>query len=193
MSCGALGAWVLVTAVLGASPRQELSLNGPWEYRLVEDLSAPVPDEGFTPCQVPGYFSGVDYQRAWFRRTFTLPPEMQGMPIKIRFGGVKYNSRVYLNGKQVGGCFGGYRPFEVDVTEAVRFDGPNELRVGCHDWTGIFTPGKVDFGRRSDWHRVRGVPRDKILAPIGGLYALYGIWDDVTLRAHPPVSIRCSS
>ncbi|MFH1921398.1 MAG: sugar-binding domain-containing protein [Planctomycetota bacterium] len=188
----ALAIWTCLTAAaLGASAsRQELSLNGRWEHRLVDDLSAPAPEDGFTPVSVPGYLSGIDHQRAWFRRKFTVPADMQGMRIKIRFGGVKYNSRVYVNGREVGGSFGGHRPFEVDVTEAVRFDGPNDLAVGCHDWTGLFTPGKVDFKATAEWHRVRSAPQDKILAPIGGLYGLYGIWDDVTLQAHPAVYVK---
>ncbi len=103
---------------------------------------------------------------------------------------MKFNSRVYLNGKHVGGCFGGHEPFEVDVTDAVRFDGPNELVVGCHDWTGVFTPGKVDFPEEADWDALRGTPRDKILSPIGGLFESYGIWDDVVLQAHPAVYVK---
>ncbi len=183
-------ACLLIAAPAEAGPRREVSLGGTWQHRLVDDLAAPMPEDGFTPIEVPGYLSGVDYRRAWFRRAFTVPESMRGMRIKIHFGGVKYNSRVLVNGREVGGCFGGYRPFEVDVTDAVRFDGPNELAVGCHDWTGIFTPGRVDFDDATGWHRVRGAPRDKILAPIGGLYGLYGIWDDVTLRAHPAVCVK---
>ena len=175
---------------LSRSGEHEMSLSGAWEHRRVDDLSLPVPDDGWSAVQVPGYRNGYDYQRAWFRRSFDAPAAMRGKRIKIRFGGVKYNSRVYVNGKEVGGCFGGYRPFEVDVTDAVRFDEPNELLVGCHDWTGIFTPGKVDFTRDGEWNRIRNVPRDKILAPIGGLYGLYGIWDDVTLCAHPAVYVK---
>ena len=63
--------------------------------------------------------------------------------MKIHFGGLKFNSRIFVNGKRVGGCFGGYRHFEVDVTEAVLFGRENQLLVGCHDRTGVFTSGKV--------------------------------------------------
>ena len=115
---------------------------------------------------------------------------MRGQRIQIHFGGVKFHSRVYVNGKHVGGCFGGYEPFDVDVTDAVRFDGPNELVVGCHDWTGVFSPGRVEFPKNGNWEAVRNAPRDKILSPIGGLFGLYGIWDDVTLRAHAPVFVK---
>ncbi|NQT17996.1 MAG: hypothetical protein HQ582_34915, partial [Planctomycetes bacterium] len=150
---------VLTAATMAEGPREELSLNGRWEYRLVDDLAAPAPSDGFRPSSVPGYLSGVDYQRAWFRREFTAPAGWKEKRVKIHFGGVKYNSRVYVNGQQVGGCFGGYRPFEVDVTDVVRFDRPNKLAVGCQDWTGIFTPGKFDFSNTAEWHRLRGAPR----------------------------------
>jgi hypothetical protein len=105
----------LAGAIAGDASREELSLNGRWEYRLVDDLEAAPPADGFGPCSVPGYLSGIDYRRAWFRRQFSQPGGWKGKRIKIHFGGVKYNSRVYVNGQPVGGCFGGYRPFEVDV------------------------------------------------------------------------------
>jgi len=171
-------------------PRRELSLNGTWQCQLAGELGSPPASGTWKPCTVPGYLSGTDYQRAWLRRTFDVPKQMRGQRIKLHFGGVKFNSRVHVNGKQVGGCFGGYEPFELDVTGAVRFDGPNELAVGCHDWTGVFTPGKVEFPKNANWDATRGGPRDKILSPIGGLFGLYGIWDDVTLRAHPAVYVK---
>ncbi|NUQ66417.1 MAG: hypothetical protein HUU20_28470, partial [Pirellulales bacterium] len=182
----------LSAASAAGSPcgRLEVDLNGPWQVQVVADLETPPAAEGWKPITVPGYLRGHDYRRAWLRRTFTVPREMLGMRIQIRFGGVKYNSRVLVNGKHVGGGFGGYEPFEVDVTDAVHSDGPNELLVGCHDWTGVFTPGNVDFTAKDDWERIRGMPRDKVLAPIGGLFDLYGIWDDVTLAAHPAVYVK---
>ena len=172
------------------APRQEVSLNGDWESRRVEELTAPPAGGTWTPCRVPGYLRGHDYERAWLRRSFAVPEAMKGQRIKLHFGGVKYNCRVLVNGKPIGGCFGGYQPFEVDVTDAIHFGKPNELAVGCHDWTGIFTPGeRVNF-QRDGWARVRGIPHDRVLAPIGGLYGLYGIWDDVTLRSHPAVHVK---
>jgi hypothetical protein len=115
--------------------RQELSLNGTWQYLLVAELAAPPMDGAWKIARCPGTLQGTDYQRAWRRRSFETSPAMRGQRIKIHFGGFKYHSQVWLNGRQVGGCFGGYEPFDVDVTDAVRFDGPNELLVGCHDWT----------------------------------------------------------
>lgn len=192
MQIALLGILLLSTSLTCAAegPRHELSLNGAWQFQLVSELSEPPTSGEWKSCTVPGYLRGTDYQRAWLRRSFAVPGEMRGQRIKIYFGGVKFNSRVFVNGKHVGGCFGGHEPFEVDVTDAVRFDGPNELAVGCHDWTGVFTPGKVGFPKNANGDAERSAPRDKILSPIGGLYGLYGIWDDVTLRAYPTVYVK---
>ncbi len=183
-------AWLAAATAALAAGRLELSLSGQWEHRKVADLAQPPTGGAWKPCTVPGYLRGTSYERAWFRRSFTVPAAMRGQRLELRFGGVKYHSRVVVNGKRVGGCFGGYQPFEVDVTDAVRVGGPNELLVGVHDWTGLFTPGRIDLGPTEEWTRMRRRPDDKILAPIGGLYSLYGIWDDVTLVAHPAVYVQ---
>ncbi|MEK7674250.1 MAG: sugar-binding domain-containing protein [Verrucomicrobiota bacterium] len=155
----------------------------------MKELQPPPGESGWKPFAVPGVLRGYDYERAWFRRAFTPPATMRGKRVRLNSGGVKFNSQVYLNGKQVGGCFGGYQPFEIDVTEALRFDGPNELLVGCHDLTGVFSPGKVDFSRARGASS-RDVPRDNILSPVGGLFECYGIWDDVMLLAQEPIYVK---
>lgn len=171
--------------------REEVSLNGTWEMVKVSSLEAPPPREGWQPFQVPGTVNGYNYERAWFRRKFPVPSAWRGRRLLLHFGGVKYNSRVLVNGRPVGGCFNGYDAFEVDATEAIRFGAENELLVGVHDWTGLFSPGEpVDFSGARDWDSLRALPRDRILGPIGGLFTLYGLWDDVSLKAVPPVFLR---
>ncbi|MBM4050354.1 MAG: hypothetical protein FJ279_35100, partial [Planctomycetes bacterium] len=66
--------------------------------------------------------------------------------------------------------------------------GQNELLVGVHDWTGLFSK-QVDLSQVTEWHQVRGTPKDALLSVIGGLFSLYGIWDDVTLVALPAVHV----
>ena len=52
----------------------------------------------------------------WYRRTFSVPQEMQGRRILLRFGAVDYACDVYVNGKKAGSHVGGYTPFALDVT-----------------------------------------------------------------------------
>ena len=141
--------WILLAVPVAVSdaPRVEMSLNGAWEYQQVAELGAPPSSGDWQPRNIPETFRGYDYERVWLRRSFRLPVAMRGKRVKLQFDGVKYNSRVYVNGKHVGDCYNGYDAFEVDATDAVRFDGPNELAVGCHDWTGVFSEGKYDLAR----------------------------------------------
>ncbi|MBM3889220.1 MAG: hypothetical protein FJ388_08855, partial [Verrucomicrobia bacterium] len=112
----------------------------------------------------------------------------QGQRVLLRFNGVKYNSVVFVNDKRVGGCFNGYDLFVVDATDAVKFGAANKLLVGARDWSGVFErpmPGEPP----QEFHALRSWPKDNVLSPIGGRYADYGIWDDVTLLAVPLVRV----
>ncbi|MBN2309637.1 MAG: hypothetical protein JXR94_11730, partial [Candidatus Hydrogenedentes bacterium] len=193
---GLRGIAAVVVAVLWAGlaeggaaegpPREIQVLNGEWEYVTTDSLDAPVPAEGWKPVEVPGVINGYDYARAWFRRTFRAPAVWEGKRVVLCFGGVKYNSRVFVNGERVGGCLNGYDAFECDITEAVRYGEENTLEVGAHDWTGVFCEGeRVDFTGANGQRALRGTPRDRVLAPIGGRWFHYGIWDDVELAVMP--------
>lgn len=169
--------------------RREFSLDGQWEFVRVKSLDEPPPARGWNSIQVPGTIYGYNYERAWFRRKFFVAEEWRRSRLFLHFGGVKYNSRIFVNGQQVGSYFNGYDAFEVDITKAVRFGAENELLVGVHDWTGVFVGPPVDFEkeRRPD---LRETPQDRVIAPIGGRFADYGLWDSVTLRVVPPVYFK---
>lgn len=186
----------LLVFLVGVSPlaaqlRQEISLNGPWEVARVADLTAGPPAEGWQPFTVPGTIFGVDYERAWFRRNFVVPESMRGKRMVLHFGGLKFNSVVRVNGQTVGGHFGGYEAFDVDITAAARVGENNRLELGCHDWTGVFVDNETDLSPQARQNvESRNLPRDKVLAPIGGLTEHFGPWDDVLLRAHPPIYVK---
>ena len=102
----ALTTCVLLASTLsaGGPAREELNLGGEWQYQRVAELGSP-PNVGvWQTMQVPGTLRGYDYERVWFRRSFTLPETMKGKRIKIRFDGVKYNSRIFVNGRHVAGA-----------------------------------------------------------------------------------------
>ena len=119
------GSWTLpvgIMVVLGISPwafsRTILDLSGAWQYQKVGQLNYPPPNT-WQSITVPGYLSGNHYERAWYRKTFTLPGSLAGSRIRLCFGGVKFDAKVWVNGLFVGGYLNGYEPFELDVTQAV--------------------------------------------------------------------------
>lgn len=184
-------AWapLLFGGLLGALPtvaREHLDLSGTWQYQKVAKLAYPPPGSWST-ATVPGYLDGFNYERAWFRRSVSLPA-FGGNRVKLRFGGVKYNSTVRVNGQVVGGCVNGYNPFELDITAAARASQVNEILVGLTDWTGLFSTN-VDFSKLAPGESPRDRPRDVVFAPMGGLYNLYGLWEPVTVEILPPINL----
>lgn len=171
--------------------RKIISLDGGWQVVRVSSLEDPLPKSGWESFQVPGVLYGYNYERAWFRRTFKIDAALPGQRLILRFGGVKYNSRILVNGKQVASHFNGYDSFEVDITGAVKWGRTNLLQVGVHDWTGVFSAGPtLDLASwENDWYDLRTAPRDRVLAPVGGHFDYYGIWDSVSLTVVPPVYI----
>ena len=104
----------------------------------------------------------------WYRRSFTVPAEMLGRNILLKFGAVDFEATVYINGHAVGGHRGGYTPFELDITPFL-VDGENDLRVRVVDMPDPIQPRGKQYWKQ-------------------GLYAcLYtsssGIWQTVYLEA----------
>ena len=167
--------------------RTELDLGGTWQYQNVSQLNYP-PTNNWQTMTVPGFLSGWQNQHAWFRTTFVLPSGMAGTQLKLNFGGVKYNAQVWLNGVFLGSYLNGYEPFEFDVTAAAQVGQTNELIVAVTDWTATFAQ-PVNFTNMPAGEDARYFVTNNILAPIGGRYELYGIWQPVKVVSVPPVSI----
>ncbi len=66
--------------------RQRFDLSGSWQYQKVAQLNYP-PPANWQTTTVPGYLYGFNYERAWFRRSVTLPA-LGSDRVKLRFGGV---------------------------------------------------------------------------------------------------------
>jgi len=183
-----LGLVVFMGVVCPAhAARTELDLGGTWQYQNVSQLIYP-PTNNWQSITVPGFLSGYQYQHAWFRTTFVLPSALAGTQLKLKFGGAKYNAQVWLNGTFLGSYLNGYEPFEFDVTAAARVGQTNELIVGVTDWTATFAQA-VNFTNMPAGEDARYFVTNNILAPIGGRYQLYGIWQPVKIVSVPPVSI----
>ncbi|HET9464159.1 MAG TPA: glycoside hydrolase family 2 TIM barrel-domain containing protein, partial [Gemmatimonadales bacterium] len=161
--------------------RKRTSLDGQWEFypdptRQLTQQSLRAEDA--RTITVPGPWQAQfddlrDYSGvAWYRR-FLEVREHPGSAFILHFGAVDYASTVWLNGQQVGEHEGGYLPFEIDVTRALRWDGPNELVVRVIDpgndaeFPSEFAFAEIPHGKQS-WY-----------GPIGG------IWQSVYLESRP--------
>ncbi len=107
---------------------------------LVEDGVFKNPFQGRNLNRIPDSLFTVPW---WYRTTFTLPAKTAGAShVSLRFLGVNYKAEVWLNGKMLAdtdSVFGGFRQFEFDITNDVRFGGTNVLAVK------IFKPGIGDL------------------------------------------------
>jgi beta-galactosidase len=66
---------------------------------------------------------------AWYRKHFTVSDSGRDRFYSVEFDGVMSNSRVFLNGHELGGRPYGYSSFELDLTPYLSFGGDNVLAV----------------------------------------------------------------
>lgn len=104
----------------------------------------------------------------WYRRSFTVPAEMKGRRILVKFGAVDFKASVYVNGHCIGSHRGGYTPFELDATDFL-LNGENDLCVRVEDW-----PDPVQLRGKQYWKE--GVDTCLYIASSG-------IWQTVYLEA----------
>ena len=81
------------------------------------------------------YYKGI----AWYRTQVTIPTAFKGRKVFLWFGGIDEAAKVWLNGTLIGtsakpghglpGMAGTFKPFDLDVTAAVRFGKPNTVAV----------------------------------------------------------------
>ncbi len=156
------GTLIMTGVALADSPRQTLKFNDGWKFKLGDNAEASQADfkdadwrsvrvphdysiegpPGADPSTMEGPFdrkspagAGGGYLNApiaWYRKTFTLPASAKGQRVGIIFDGVYMNSDIYLNGKLLGNHPYGYTPIYYDLTDNLKFDGPNVLAVRCN-------------------------------------------------------------
>ncbi|MFR4293069.1 MAG: sugar-binding domain-containing protein [Christensenellales bacterium] len=73
-----------------------------------------------------GWYEGRDYE---YIRRFTPDKSLRSKTLMLEFEGVYHLAEVYLNGEKVAERPYGYTNFYADLTDRVRFDEENELRV----------------------------------------------------------------
>ena len=123
---------------------------------------------------------------AWYRQWLTLPDDLAGRHLKLRFDAVSKVVDVWVNGKRAGGHVGMFGSFELDITGAVR-PGQNLLvaRVAIRK-----TPASKDADKVVGVAVTVKVTEDMLNSLPHGIYNHHGgIWQPVHLVVTNPVRI----
>ena len=168
-------------------PRPQLTrpewsnLNGLWDYAITAGgTGQPTNFAGqiLVPFPVESALSGVatnfdEQSRLWYRRSFTVPASWRGQQVRLHFGAVDWHCEVRVNDRNVGLHEGGYDAFSFDITDALRWQGAEQIVVGVTDPT----EGDQPRGKQSR-------------KPDGIFYTpTSGIWQTVWLEPVPAVCI----
>lgn len=159
------------------------SLNGLWNYAIRPKAeSKPKSYEGriLVPFAVESSLSGVGRNVGkdsvlWYHTRFSVPSSMKGKRMILHFGGVDWEARVSVNGKEAGVHQGGNDPFSFDITSLLKGGGEQDLSIRVWDPT--------DEGPQPRGKQVR--------KPEGIWYTpVTGIWQTVWLEAVPETYIQ---
>ncbi len=176
--------------VLPDYPRPQLeradwqNLNGLWEYAILPtsaDENIPSAFQGniLVPFAVESALSGVGKTVGkdsilWYHKTITIASKTKSKKILLHFGAVDWRSDIYINGNKIAAHEGGYDPFTIDITSALKKGSKQDLAVRVWDPT--------DEGPQPNGKQVKN-PRGIWYTPVTG------IWQTVWLEAVPETYI----
>ncbi|MDR2756698.1 MAG: hypothetical protein LBC20_13415 [Planctomycetaceae bacterium] len=132
------------------------------------------PDSVYYPSY-PEHWDGV--RMAWMKRQFMLPENWNGQRFLLHFEAVSGMAEIFVNDQKVGENFGRFLPFEIDITQFVRFDKPNEILIGVRSLRLFDKTSEKYFKMRTPY------------PPGSNMDNIDGIWQDVYLLAVPAVRI----
>ncbi|MGC2999573.1 LamG-like jellyroll fold domain-containing protein [Streptomyces sp. G35A] len=129
------------------------NLNGPWQFSGAEAGEQPVfgkdlNEKIIVPFPVESQLSGLERHEdhMFYRKLVDVPKNWKvgkgakGNRLKLNFGAVDYQARVWVNGRKVAEHTGGYTAFSADITDALKGTGPQEVVVGVTDTGGANQP-----------------------------------------------------
>ena len=184
--------------MLAEYPRPQLersewmNLNGLWSYAIT-DLKATKPaafdGQILVPFAVESALSGVQKRVTkenllWYERTFTIPAKWANQRVMLNFGAVDWSADVYVNDIFVGNHTGGYAPFSLDITAALK---KGEQRIVVRVWDptdSVHNPvGKQRLNPSGIWYTaVSGIWQTVWLEPVAKSNHIKGIATDCDLE-----------
>jgi beta-galactosidase/beta-glucuronidase len=167
-----------------------LNLNGVWQFEVDRSMSGEargltagrsLSREILVPFCPESKLSGVgdrDFLNSvWYRRLLDVPESWRDRRVLLHVGACDYLSTAWLNGRRLGNHEGGYTPFTVELTDALKGNGRDELVIRA-----------VDESHRGGYPRGKQSPRYE---SYGCHYArTTGIWQTVWLEAVPRTCVE---
>lgn len=127
----------------------------------------------------------------WYKNEFTIPEDMRENCAALRFEGVDYYCKVWLNGEYLGEHEGYFAPFEFEVGELLKYGEANTLVVKVwspYDQEGLFCKsGDVEF--RMNVHGMMKGTYDHADGFFQRDINPVGIWRGVTICFHGGVRV----
>ena len=153
-----------------------LNLNGLWDYAIRpkgENNIGEFDGKILVPFCIESSLSGVQKyvgkdNELWYQREFEVPSKWNGKRILLHFGAVDWKCDVWVNDIKVGSHTGGYTPFSIDITQALKKKG-NKLMVRVWDPTdqGEQPCGKQHVKPHGIWYTpVTGIWQTVWLEPV---------------------------
>ena len=172
---------LMAVALISPPLARAIPLDCPWEIVRTASPERPADDARWSAASVPEFLNfKADLPFAWYRTRFATPEDSIGKQLFLKFHGVQYSAKVVVNGREVGGYVGGGEPFEMEITDAVRKGGSNELLVRAGDIRAVID-GELDASKVKRGERLVEHLSDAIMHPVGSKYSAFGIWEPVEL------------
>ena len=189
-----------------------INLNGQWSCEFSKDIKGfskrKLNKKKFTkkinvPFCPESKLSGIGHtdfiQEIYYQKTFKVPETWKNKKILLHFGGVDYESTIYINKKKVGFNQGGSTPFSLEISSFLNKNTENDLKLYVIDKRCAGSPepkfdykGRGVFRSQDDikkWvlNKNRFQPRGK-QSTFRHSYGCYytrttGIWQTVWLEA----------
>ncbi len=159
------------------------NLNGLWQYSITPKDRGEIPTtwdgDILVPFAVESALSGVGKrlskdQALWYNNEINIDKNVRKGNVLLHFGAVDWQCDVYVNGQHIGRHEGGFDPFSMDITAALKKGNKQQIAIRVWDPT-------------SDGPQPRG---KQINNPHGIWYTpVSGIWQTVWLESVPQTHI----
>lgn len=161
-----------------------ITLNGKWDYAIMrksEKFEGAYQGKILVPFSPESLLSGLPEGTMvtpndvlYYHRTFNVADGFIKAHTLIHFDAVDFECKITLNGISVGEHKGGYMPFAIDVSSAIK-KGENDIRLEVTDPsdTSYHTHAKQAIKRGGIWYTPQS-----------------GIWQSVWLESMPEVYLK---